>query len=84
MNSIEINKTIAETERLLAKSKSLPPELVAMVRMLMLVVKVLLDSKGLNSKNSSIPPSADPNREKKSRAKSNKNPGGQTGHKGSN
>ncbi|PVZ71653.1 IS66 family transposase [Pelagibaculum spongiae] len=84
MDSIEINKTIAETERLLAKSKRLPPELVAMVRMLMLVVKILLDSKGLNSKNSSIPPSADPNREKKSRAKSNKNPGGQPGHKGSN
>ncbi len=38
--------------------------------------------RGLNSKNSSIPPSQDPNREKKSKAKGKRKVGGQKGHKG--
>jgi hypothetical protein len=35
-----------------------------------------------NSKNSNIPPSADPNREKASKAKGERKPGGQAGHPG--
>ncbi len=42
----------------------------------------MVAKKGLNSKNSSIPPSQDPNREKKSRAKGERKAGGQKGHKG--
>ncbi len=40
----------------------------------------MVAKKGLNSKNSSLPPSQDPNREKKSRAKGERKVGGQKGH----
>jgi transposase len=39
---------------------------------------------GLNSRNSSKPPSADPNREKRPKSQSAQKPGGQKGHKGNN
>jgi transposase len=45
---------------------------------------LLLAQKGIpkNSSNSSIPPSADPNRKKTSRAEGKRKPGGQAGHPG--
>jgi transposase len=45
--------------------------------MLLLLVTLLINHKGLNSKNSSIPPSSDPNRKKVSKAKSARKTGGQ-------
>jgi transposase len=49
---------------------------------LLLLVTVLLNLNTLNSNNSSKPPSADPNRNKSSRQKSDRSSGGQKGHKG--
>ena len=82
MNSIDINKEISQVESLLKKEDNLSPALETSINMLLLVVKLLVDSKGLNSRNSSKPPSSDPNREKTSRAKKEKSKGGQHGHKG--
>jgi transposase len=59
------------------------PAIRASIEMLILVVSLLLNRSGLNSRNSSKPPAADPNRMKPSRTKSDKNPGGQPGHRGS-
>ena len=42
---------------------------------------MLAERLGLNSKNSSIPPSKDPNRKKEPKEKSDKAAGGQKGHK---
>jgi transposase len=42
----------------------------------------MVNKKGLTSKNSSIPPSQDPNREKESAAKGKRKVGGQKGHEG--
>ena len=45
-------------------------------------VRHLEEQLAKNSRNSSKPPSSDPNREKKPRKKGNKKPGGQKGHIG--
>ena len=79
-DTIDINKTVQEVEALLAESHDLPPALEASINMLLLVVKLFVDRSGLNRKNSSKPPSSDPNREKNGRSKSEKPRGGQKGH----
>lgn len=81
--SHDINKTIADVERLLAADENISPALSASINILIVVVKLLADKMGLNSRNSSKPPTSDPNREKKPRAKSMNSVGGQTGSKGS-
>lgn len=83
-DGIDVSTTVQEVEQLLAESDELPPALVAAINMLLIVVKLLVDRVGLTSRNSSKPPSSDPNREKKSRRKSTRPRGGQQGHPGSN
>lgn len=83
-NGIDVSKTISEVERLLEESKDLPPALEASINMLLVVVKLLADSHGLNSRNSSKPPSTDPHREKKAPNSNKKSQGGQKGHAGNN
>ena len=62
--------------------KSLSPSVISMIKVLIVVVKLLTHRAGLNSRNSSKPPSSDPNRLKSSRKKTGKKPGGQKGHTG--
>ncbi len=62
--------------------KSLSPSLISMIKVLIVVVKLLTHRAGLNSRNSSKPPSSDPNRLKSSRKKTGKKSGGQKGHAG--
>lgn len=83
-DTIDIVKTVQEVERLLSESNELPPALEAAINMLLVVVKLLSDRLNLNSRNSSKPPSSDPNREKKKRKLSKKSRGGQQGHPGCN
>ena len=83
-DTIDINKTVQEVEKLLEESNDLSPALRASINMLLMVVKLLSDRVGLNSRNSSKPPSSDPNREKKKRADTGNSRGGQQGHKGCN
>jgi transposase len=79
----DIDKTIAEVEKLLDGDKNISPTLRAAVKALILVIKMLSDRLSLNSRNSSKPPSSDPNRELKTRkGKSNNKPGAQNGHIG--
>jgi transposase len=54
----------------------------SIVEILILVITLLANRLNLNSKNSSKPPSTDPNREKKPKPKTGKNKGGQKGHIG--
>ncbi len=81
---VDVNKAVQEVERLLAKSNDLSPALEAAIKILIVVVKLLTDRLGLNSSNSSKPPSSDLNRIKKPRSKNANKPGGQDGHTGSN
>jgi transposase len=64
VDSVDINATIERVKKLLQDEKDLSPAMVASLEMLLLVVTLLVGKLGLNSRNSSKPPSSDPNREK--------------------
>jgi transposase len=82
---IDINKTLEEARSLLANEKNISPAFKAIMEVLFLVITLMMNRFNLNSKNSSKPPSDDPNRDKKSKKNSlGKNPGGQKGHIGKN
>ena len=62
--------------------KSLSPAVVSSVEVLILVVQLLVQKLGLNSENSSIPPSKGGGKKPSTRKKSDKPSCGQPGHKG--
>jgi transposase len=70
VDNIDVEAAIKSVKALLETDKSLTPALKAALNMLLLLVTLLINQKGLNSKNSSIPPSSDPNRKKVAKAKS--------------
>jgi transposase len=82
IESIDVDAAINNVKRLLDEDPSLSPALKSSMEVLILLVSVLLNRTTLNSKNSSKPPSADPNRLKQSRKKSDKPGGAQLGHVG--
>jgi transposase len=82
LDGIDIDGTLKELESTLASEKDLSPALKSMIGILILIVKLLTNRMGLNSSNSSKPPSSDPNRLKTTRKSSGKKPGGQKGHIG--
>ena len=82
---IDINKTLEEARRLLAHDKNTSPAIRAIMEVLFLIITLLMNRFNLNSKNSSKPPSTDPNRDKKNKKNdSEKKVGGQKGHIGKN
>jgi transposase len=84
IDNIDIEQTVNSVKTLLQAEKNLSPALRSSLELLLMLVSLLLNRMMLNSKNSSKPPSADPNREKvEKKARGNKKPGGQNGHKGS-
>ena len=85
MNGMNITDAIDKTKKLLDSDKAISPSLKAMVEVLLVIVSLLLQRLGLNSSNSSKPPSSDPNRDKTAKANPDKKkPGGQKGHVGKN
>jgi len=83
VDNIDIETTLSDLERLLKEDKTISPTLHSTITVLMLVVKLLANKIGLNSHNSSKPPSSDQNRKKdKARNRSEKKSGGQVGHSG--
>lgn len=84
LNTKNVQGLIEKAKKQIAKEKDIPPASKAIMEMMILVITLLAQKLGLNSSNSSTPPSADPNREKKSKVKNSKKPGGQKGHKGIN
>lgn len=83
INKVNVEEVIERVKVQVATEKDLSPAIKASLELLLLIVTLLANRLGLNSKNSSKPPSADPNREKKSRSVGNRKPGGQPGHQGS-
>ena len=87
VGKINISETLKSVEALLKQDKSSSPQMRAMVELLVVVINLLIGKLGLNSENSSIPPSQDKNRERGSKRKGKgvkRKPGGQKGHAGSN
>jgi transposase len=82
-NSVNIQETIEKAREQIENEPNLSPALKATFDLLINLC-LLLSRKRLtkNSKSSSIPPSADPNREKPSKTKGKRKPGGQPGHPG--
>lgn len=84
IENINVTKTVEKVQKFIAEDKTISPSLKAMVELLLVIVNLFIMKSSLNSKNSSKPPSTDPNREKKAKAEGKKKPGGQNGHKGQN
>ena len=84
IEDINIEETIAKVERTLSKEKKISSELRALIQLLLIVVKLLINRLSLNSRNSSKAPSTEPNRVRGRHRKSEgeRKPGGQPGHKG--
>lgn len=77
-----LSELVAKVHDQIDMEKDISPALKASLELLLLVVTMMAERLGLNSKNSSTPPSADPNREKTTRAKVGRKPGGQPGRVG--
>lgn len=82
IDNVNITKAIEDAEEILKNNPGMSADVKVMMNMLLLVIRLLLNKVGLNSRNSSTPPSKDPNREKPKKDKSTKKSGGQEGHEG--
>ncbi len=83
LDAIDVDSAINSVKELLKKEKDLSPALRSALEVLLVLVALLLNRMTLNSRNSSKPPSTDPNRKKSSqRGKSARKPGGQQGRNG--
>ena len=83
LKDIDINKTVEDARALLKEEQNISASLRAIFEILLLVITLLAPKFKLNSKNSSVPPSADPNRTRGSKnGKTGKKRGGQPGHPG--
>lgn len=82
INPVEIEESLDNARQLIEQEQGLSPSLRVALEVLLLLVTVLLNRTTLHSKNSSKPPSSDPNRLKTTRKKSNKPSGAQAGHLG--
>jgi len=81
MSNLEIEESIKAARELLGEEKGLSPAFRAAMGVMFMAVSILLGRLNLNSRNSSKPPSSDPNREKVSKSRGLKR-GGQQGHIG--
>ena len=82
IESINVEATIERTRKLLESDPGVTPALKSTIEVLLLLVTILINQLGLNSQNSSKPPSFDPNREKKKKTAGVRKAGGQEGHTG--
>lgn len=85
IENINVTETIAQARKMLKDTQKVPVEFIALFSILLTVLEILLDRLNKNSKNSSIPPSQDPNRAKAPGAeKTKRKAGGQWGRVGKN
>ncbi len=82
IENINVEATVKKVNDLIAAEKNLSPALKASLDVLLLLISILANRFGLNSKNSSKPPSTDPNRQKELKQPGDRKPGGQHGHIG--
>ena len=80
IESIDVEATIKNTRTLLENDPDVSPGLKSSIEVLLMLITVLINQLGLNSQNSSKPPSLDPNRKKKAAVA--RKAGWQKGHVG--
>jgi transposase len=84
---IDVTETLKNVKRTLREDTSISPQVRAMMDLLVVIINLLLGKLGINSANSSTPPSQDPYRKRGSKRKAKgkkRKPGGQNGHDGAN
>lgn len=82
INNVNVHEIIAQARTMLQDSKSIPAELSVIFSLILTLFERLLTRLNKNSKNSSIPPSQDPNRAKSKNnddCTTKRKPGGQPG-----
>jgi transposase len=85
VGKINVSEAIGNVEKTLQNDRSISPQVRMLLELLIVIINMLLEKMGINSRNSSTPPSRDPNRERGSKRKvkgEKRKPGGQNGHKG--
>jgi len=82
VDNINVEATIKRVTELVAAEQDLSPALKASLEVLLLLISILVNRLGLNSRNSSKPPVADPYRKKDLQKSTGRKPGGQQGHTG--
>ena len=82
LETIDIDRTLRSVRKLPDTERGLSPTMKSSLELLPPIVTLLVDRLGLSSKNSSKPPSTDPNRQKAKKTAGKRKPGGQKGHRG--
>jgi transposase len=85
VGKINVSDAIRNVEKTLQDDASISPQVRMLLGLLIVIINMLMSKTGINSRNSSTPPSRDPNRERGSKRKvkgEKRKPGGQNGHKG--
>ena len=67
IETIDVEATIKNTRKLLENDPGVSPALKGTIELLLTLVILMMNQLGLNSQNSSKPPSTDPNRKKKTK-----------------
>ncbi len=65
IEAIDVESAIKNTRKLLENDPDVSPALKGAIELLLTLVILMMNQLGLNSQNSSKPPSSDPNRKKK-------------------
>ncbi len=81
IENIKIEELVKRVHDLLSKEQDISPSLKAAIELMIFALTLVCNRLGRNSKNSSLPPSQDPNRKKRKKS-SGKKRGGQNGHVG--
>jgi transposase len=82
LKSIDVSASLASARKHLANNSAMDSATRNLFALLITIVELMVARFGANSKNSSVPPSQDPNAEKRKRASSARKPGGQAGRVG--
>jgi transposase len=85
VGKIDVSEALKDVERTLVQDQSISPQVRAMLDLLVVIINLLCGKLGINSANSSTPPSQDPHRQRGSKRKARgikRKPGGQNGHPG--
>ncbi len=82
IENIDISASLERVKQQMKDDPGMSQATRSLIELLVLIVTLLLHRLGLNSRNSSKPPSTDPNRIKPTRTRTGKKRGGQPGHEG--
>lgn len=82
IENIDVTATLKRVRNQMENDTSISETTRSLIDVLVLIVTLLANRLGLNSRNSSKPPSSDPNRKKTPRNVTGKKRGGQNGHEG--